>query len=309
MTFTTHAKTLATVSTTTPTNISYTTATVGGNIVNDGGSNVTARGIVYSTSQNPTTENSKVANGSGTGTFSCELTDLKDGTTYYARAYATNEKGTAYGEEISFTTKSINSNGHDYVDLGLPSGILWATCNIGANTPEEYGSYFAWAISHINWSGCYNWVHYEYSNSNNESMKKYCTDSKYGEYGFKDDKTTIESIDDAAAMIWGGNWRIPTKEEWSELENNCTWIWTTLGDIKGYKVTSKKNSNSIFLPAAGYKFGTQLKYENYRGAYWSSSLCISYPCNAYSLEFIPNFIYGDEWHNRCDGLSIRAVCQ
>ena len=136
-------------------------------------------------------------------------------------------------------------NGHEYVDLGLPSGLKWATCNVGATAPEEYGDYFAWGETET--KATYDLSNYKWCNGTYESMTKYCTNS---EYGIVDNKTTLELSDDAARVNWGGSWRMPTKAEQDELRNtdNCTWEWTTQNGVNGYKVTSKKNGNSIFLP-------------------------------------------------------------
>ena len=141
--------TLPTVTTKDVTNITTNSATCGGNVTDDGIGIVTARGICWSETHNPTINNiysEETNNGTGIGSFTSQLTNLKDNTTYYVRSYATNEKGTAYGEERSFTTLSSSGtiNGYKWIDLGLPSGLKWATCNVGANNPEDYGDYFAW---------------------------------------------------------------------------------------------------------------------------------------------------------------------
>ena len=135
--FTTIARSMATVTTTHPTNVSYTSATVGGNVTSDGGASVTERGICYSTSANPTTSNTKVANGIGTGSFSCNLTDLQDGITYYARAYAVNAKGTAYGEEVSLTTtaKTVAT-----VTTTQATNVSYTSATIGGNVADDGGA-------------------------------------------------------------------------------------------------------------------------------------------------------------------------
>ncbi|MBR5780784.1 MAG: TIR domain-containing protein [Bacteroidales bacterium] len=151
-------------------------------------------------------------------------------------------------------------NGHEYVDLGLPSGLKWATCNVGANKPEEYGDYFAWG-EHT--------PKLEYSE---KTYKYYIT---RGFLGFNKSYVSLGDISgkpqyDAARFNWGGSWRLPTKKELDELEENCTWTWTTQGGNKGYKVTGP-NGNSIFLPAAGYCYGSSLYGEGYYGGFWSST--------------------------------------
>ena len=194
-------------------------------------------------------------------------------------------------------------NGHEYVDLGL--SVKWATCNVGANSPEEYGDYFAWGETSPKTT--YNWSTYKYCNGDECSMTKYCLDSYYGTV---DNKTTLELTDDAARVNWGGKWRMPTKAEQDELRNtsNCTWTWTTQNGVKGYKVTSKKNGNSIFLPAAGGRIGDDLDYAGSYGDYWSSSHFTSYGSRAYDFYFDSSDVDWDD-PSRCYGLSVRAVCE
>ena len=203
------------------------------------------------------------------------------------------------------TTPVDPYNGHEYVDLGLPSGIKWATCNVGATTPEGYGDYFAWGETSPKTT--YNWSTYKYCNGSYDTMIKYCTNS---DYGTVDNKTTLELTDDAARVNWGGKWRMPTKAEQDELRSssNCTWTWTTQNEVKGYKVTSKKNGNSIFLPAAGYRIDDNLLNAGSYGYYWSSSLYTSFSDNACNVNFYSNYVYLYYYYDRYDGLSVRAVC-
>ena len=174
-------------------------------------------------------------------------------------------------------------NGHEYVDLGL--SVKWATCNVGATIPEEYGDYFAWGETITKSS---------YSSSN---------------YTYSSNSATLPLSADAARVNWGGNWRMPTKAEQKELRNtsNCTWTWTTQNGVKGYKVTSKKNGNSIFLPAAGFRDNDDLYYADICGYYWSSSLNKYNSYNAYYLYFNSS---NEDWNygSRCSGQSVRAVC-
>ena len=193
----------------------------------------------------------------------------------------------------------------EYVDLGLPSGIKWATCNVGATTPEEYGDYFAWGETQP--KDNYYWDSYKYCNGSYDTMTKYCT---YSYYGTVDNKTTLELTDDAAHVNWGGKWRMPTKAEQDELRSssNCTWTWTTQNGVNGYKVTSKKNGNSIFLPAAGCRSYDNLSGAGSYGFYWSSSLGTSDGYFAYRVSFGSSYV---DWYgyNRCNGQSVRAVCE
>ena len=179
-------------------------------------------------------------------------------------------------EETNFSSGSID--GYEYVDLGL--SVKWATCNVGANSPEEYGSYYAWGETEE--KSNYYWDTYKWCNGSSSKMTKYCTSSSYGTV---DNKTVLDLEDDVAHVKWGGSWRMPTLEEQKELKNNCTWSWTTQNGVNGYKVTSKTNGNSIFLPAAGYRRGTYLYDSGSDGNYWSSSLNEGYSDLAYRLYF------------------------
>ncbi len=199
-----------------------------------------------------------------------------------------------------------DANGHEYVDLGLPSGTLWATCNVGATIPEEYGEHFAWGETTS--KNEYGWVTYKWGEK--WTLTKYCTNSYYGTV---DDKLTLEIVDDAAKANWGGDWRMPTLAEQQELLNECTWNWTTLNGVNGYQVTSK-NGNSIFLPAAGLRRNDSgLDFAGEYSEYWSSSLfwSTSYeentPSEAWMLYFdIKGYDCG--YNARCQGRSVRAVC-
>ena len=193
-------------------------------------------------------------------------------------------------------------NGHEYVDLGLPSGIKWATCNVGATSPEEYGGYYAWGETEE--KSNYDWSTYKWRNGSYGSMTKYYTD---GSYGTVDNKTVLDPEDDVARVKWGGSWRMPTKAEQDELRDNCTWTWTIQNGVNGYKVTGP-NGNSIFLPAAGYRLGTNLYDSGSYGYYWSSSLGSSYSSDAYYLYFYSGG-YGWDGGIRCSGHSVRPVLE
>lgn len=193
---------------------------------------------------------------------------------------------------------------HEYVDLGLPSGLKWATCNVGATTPEDYGDYFAWG--EVEPKEYYDWSTYKYGTDYNQ-LTKYCTSSRLGKDGFVDNKTVLDSEDDAATANWGGSWRMPTEVEQQELVDNCTWTWTTQNGVNGYKVTGP-NGNSIFLPAAGYMDEGSLSDAGSDGDYWSSSLdtdISSYVCFVYFYsEHVDWSAYG-----RWCGFTVRPVCQ
>ena len=156
----------------------------------------------------------------------------------------------------------LSSNKVEWVDLNLPSGILWCSCNIGATTPEGYGNYFAWG--EIKPKDSYSWNNYIYSDDNNRL-------TKYDTLILRPESINLEPTDDAAHAIWGDGAHIPTEAEWYELVYNTTNIWTTLNGVHGYLLTSQ-NGNSIFLPAAGQFIGNNLYFVNEFGYYWSSSL-------------------------------------
>ena len=178
------------------------------------------------------------------------------------------------------------------VDLGLPSGLKWAACNVGATKPEEYGNYYAWGETEVKTT--YSWATYKWCNGSNTTLTKYNTDS---DYGTVDNKTQLELADDAARANWGGAWRMPTDAEWTELRENCEWTWTDDYNgtgVKGRIVTSNINGNSIFLPAA-----------DDLGYYWSSSLRTDYPFYAWDVAFGSVNVYRYDY--RYFGQSVRPV--
>ena len=191
----------------------------------------------------------------------------------------------------------------DYIDLGLPSGLLWATCNVGAEAPEDYGDYFAWDETQP--KDTYNWSTYQYCNGSKNTLTKYCNNSSYGYEGFTDDLTTLLPEDDAATANWGPDWRMPTFEEWQELYNNTTVTWTTQNGVNGRLFTAA-NGNSLFLPAAGYRSNSGLFYAGSYGFYWSSSLYTGYPYYAWGFGFgSDNYEMGNS--GRYSGQSVRPV--
>ena len=195
-------------------------------------------------------------------------------------------------------------DGHEYVDLGLPSGTLWATCNVGANSPEEYGEYFAWGETEP--KSNYSWSTYKYCKGSDDTLTKYCTDSRYGTV---DNKEELEPSDDAATVNWGSGWQMPSYEQLNELINSSytTKTWTTMNGVYGRKITSKSNDNSIFLPAAGYRYGASLYHAGSYGYYWSRSLDASYSGGAYGLSFDSSYVRTGVYGGRYDGLSVRPV--
>lgn len=198
-----------------------------------------------------------------------------------------------------------------YVDLGLPSGTLWATCNIGAENPEDYGDYFAWGETEGYNSGktTFNWSTYKWCEGSEYTMTKYCTKSSYGYNGFTDDKTELDLEDDAAYVNWGPAWRMPSDEQCRELINSSytTTEWTAQNGVNGRKITSKTNGNSIFLPAAGYRNNSSLNYGGSLGSYWSRTLYSDFPSNAWRPGFDSSNISTGGWE-RYNGRSVRPVC-
>ena len=226
-------------------------------------------------------------------------------------------------------------NGHDYVDLGLSSGLKWATCNVGASAPEEYGDYFAWGetvpyyqegYSQENycthWIGGktgYNWESYKWCNGSENTLTKYCNKSEFGYNGFTDAKTTLDAYDDAASYNWGGRWRMPTRDEFAELvatKNNTddyTWTWCDGDatkyagtDVAGWQIVRKSTGATLFLPIAGHRDSENLYAAGFNGHYWSSSLDTNTPSNAYNLQLSSNKA-GCTESNHFNGHSVRAV--
>ena len=196
--------------------------------------------------------------------------------------------------------KKCLGNPSEYVDLGL--SVKWATCNVGASKPEEYGDYFAWGENHP--KSTYNWSTYKWCDGSETTLTKYNSNSSNG---IVDNKRTLELDDDAARVNWGGSWRIPTSQELEELRTECTWILTTQNGVKGYNVTSKNNGNSIFLPAAGYHYHGGIDYAGTFFFCWSNSLSDS---NSATHLYTTNPPIVVNWgpRSRYYGLSVRPVC-
>ncbi len=175
---------------------------------------------------------------------------------------------------------------YDYVDLGLPSGTLWATRNVGAENPWDYGDYFAWGET--------------------EPKEEYSSDT----YTYNDNPSVLDAQHDAATANWGSDWCMPTQQQFQELKDNCTWKWTTRNGKNGCEVKGK-NGNSIFFPATGYRLGTYLFSEGSEGNYWSSSFC-SDNSNDWRdvwhfLYFYSGYVNPGEWCDGIYGQSVRAV--
>ena len=186
---------------------------------------------------------------------------------------------------------------HEYVDLGLPSGTLWATCNVGASKPEEAGDYFAWGENET--KETFAFENYKWGNDSYDNFTKYCTNSLFGNV---DNNSEILSEDDAATANWGSDWCTPSKDQFNELTNSAytTTEWIVQNGVNGMKVTSKKNGKNLFIPAAGQRW-KKLEDVGKYGYYWSRSLEKG-SLAAYLLAF-----YNNDGLNIYDGLTPRPT--
>ena len=203
--------------------------------------------------------------------------------------------------------KTETANGYPYVDLGLPSGLKWAKCNVGAEKETDYGYYFMWGDIEDKSDDECSWESYKYCNWSYDTLTKYNTFPLFGEK--PDDKTKLDSEDDAARVYMGGDWRMPTQTEIQELLENTEneWVEDFNGSgVNGRKFSSKINGNSIFIPAAGICRDGSVDYVGSSGGIWSSSLKDDYPNLAWYLYFNSGdcYIYGSR---RCIGRSVRGV--
>ena len=191
---------------------------------------------------------------------------------------------------------------HEWVDLGLPSGTLWATCYVGATSPEEYGDHFAWGETEP--KEVYDWTSYKWCNGSGTTMTKYCISSDFGYNGFTDGKTELDPEDDAAYVNWGEGWRMPTKEQLQELIENCTWTWTQQNGVNGRLVTGP-NGKTIFLSASGVGRDEVILDPGSYGDFWARTLS-NHTYYAYDLGFDS---VGVNWHSgdRHFGRCVRAV--
>lgn len=215
-------------------------------------------------------------------------------------------------EVLDNSTESHNSlqnnvnriDNHEYVDLGLPNGTLWATCNVGASVSTQYGFYFSWGETEPKKD--YSWSTYKWSTGEDKKLIKYCLHS---DYGYVDQKNKLENSDDAAMINWGKNWRMPTVAEVEELIDGCEWKWTKNyqgSGIAGRVGTSIKNGNVIFLPAAGRRSKDALHRKNECGYFWAVAV---YEKNSKVAYYINAFSDCMNWKcgGRFEGRSVRAV--
>ena len=196
---------------------------------------------------------------------------------------------------------------YEFVDLGLPSGTKWATCNVGANSPEEFGLYFAWGETEgyegITDEKQFSWADYKLCGGSSSTLTKYNNDSSNGTV---DTLTTLEQVDDAAYTS-DNTYRMPTSAELEELTANTTSTWETLNGVNGRRFTSKTNGNSIFVPAAGDCYNGSVNGVGSYGYLWSSSLNEGNPRVGWYLNFGSDYVYVSK-HGRYDGFTVRAVC-
>ena len=200
--------------------------------------------------------------------------------------------------------KSYTAEAGDAVNLGL--SVKWSSTNLGATSPTGYGDYFAWGETSP--KGIYNWVTYELCNGTHSSLTNYNDSSSYGVVDSKTEFRDYNYEDDAARQTLGDKWRIPTDAEWTELRNNCTWTWVTDYNGSGVngRLVASPNGNSIFLPAAGFRYNTDLVSVGIGSGYWSSSCVTDYPFYAWYVDF-DSFNVLSSYSGRFFGFSVRPV--
>lgn len=249
-------------------------------------------GVCWGRKQYPTIEDDHFGNKENLSSLDSVLSNLVEGREYRVRAYAITSDGVKYGGVKTFITGP--SGHHDYVDLGLPSGTLWATCNVGAEKSSEYGYFFAWGETQAKYK--FNWNNYKYCRGSANSITKYYRG---------DGRTKLLSADDAAKANWGAGWRMPTKAEWEELKRWSTSVFeTTVDNVKGkqYKCAGR----SIFLPYSGCIIGTEFQEEESNGFYWTNER------DASNEELGRYFVLSSSsvqkgYGSRCNGMPVRAV--
>ena len=260
-------------------------------------------GVCFSyTSTTPTYADEHARLGSSVKSYDFTLYDLDPGTTYYYRAYVKLGDDVFYGSVKSIMTFGENSttpsytliNGYKFVDLGLPSGLLWAKTNVGASSSTDDGDYFAWGETKP--KSTYSWDTYKWVNDPSK-------------YNYSDGKSTLEAEDDAATVNWGAPCRMPDSSDFQELCNKCNWSWkSNYNGASGYLVTGP-NGNTIFLPASGDRGNDDLFNHGSYGNYWSRSLNSGYTNCARYLYFNSGNIYSMNNSLRCDGVTVRPVAE
>lgn len=287
-----------------PQEITENQAKCGGDVIVAQGLSLTEIGVCWSTERNPTYSDDHVSTTVWNEPFVCTVEGLEPDTKYHVRAYALRGLELYYGNDKSFVTKESSGGGSgggeeppvqedDYVDLGLPSGLLWATCNVGASRPEAFGSYFAWG---------------EVDTKDNYALDtyKFYSGSSMIKYTSTDMLTVLLPEDDAAEVLLGNGWKIPSKGNWEELMANCDLAYTKRNGVNGELFTSKINGKSIFLPAAGYYNYSSPQDQGINGRYWASSLYLENDFNAWRLMFNSGGPSVSSYNRSC-GQSIRPV--
>ena len=275
-------------------------------------------GIMYDKVKSFEAAKKVVATGlDGNNKFTVTATGLEPSTTYYFKSYVQNGMAVKYGAVKSFTTIESTIPG-EAVDLGIVMTrtdgttykLYWAKSNLSdkglCTNPEDYGDYYAWGETEPKES--YSWSTYKYGTSSSGPFFKYNTSDSYGTV---DNKTVLEPEDDVARVKLGGEWRMPTDAEWTELRTKCTWTWTTNYNGTGVKgqIVTATNGNSIFLPAAGYRRDTKLYDAGSYGYYWSSSLNTDKPSIAWYVNFNSGTVRRRDYGYRSYGQSVRPVSE
>ena len=300
------------VTTVTPSNLTSRTALCGVKVtLGDGHPEIDEIGVCWSRNWNPKANVNHLCTDVCNQPFSCTIASLRPNTEYHVRAYALAGEDYYYGEELTFTTLASGGihNDPEFVDLGLPSGTLWATFNVGANFPEEPGDYYAWGETEI--KEYYKSENYQYGQYN--ALTKYCPGPEFGLNGYFDQLTSLEPADDAATVNWGSEWCTPTLFQWKEMVNTTTNEWTTVNGMCERLYTAS-NGNSIFLPAAGAHHETNDPSGIGRnGNYWTKDIFIYDPNFADDVWFSEeNWFHGtspayETGESRYLGYSIRPV--
>lgn len=258
-------------------------------------------GVCYSEENSqPTYNDVHDVLGSSMTDYTININYIASGTTYYYRTYVKLLGEVYYDPNVySITTLGTKPtytivNGHKFVDLGLPSGLLWARNNVGASTPYADGDYYAWGETQT--KSDYSWDTYKWGNS----------PTKYNSF---DGKTKLEASDDVATVKWGKECRMPSRAEFQELYNKCEWTWkSNYNGASGYLVKGP-NDQTIFLPASGFRYGVDLGNYGSFGYYWSSSLSTGNTDYAYRLCFDSGYVRPSDFYNRYDGRSVRPVAE
>lgn len=229
--------------------------------------------------------------------FRTDLSELKCGTKYYYVARVKVYDKEFYGEVRTFSTKQLPEGA---VDMGL--SVAWASCNIDANSPEEYGGYYAWGETETKEK--YDWDTYRWGDADKHSLTKYNSDKSWGQV---DHNYVLDIDDDVARFKLGDNWRTPSRMEFQELIDSCSWVWMEYKGVNGYTVTSTKNGNKLFFPSPGRVAPRVLEMKGNVGYYWTNSLSSSKTAFYLEIDSTRSFISSNLF--RCYGFSIRAVTE